>query len=236
MGLSTNIGLRALLTSQSALDTIGHNVANATTEGYSRQRVLTSSARPVNLRGLQLGNGVDADVVIRSVDELLNSRIVGQSSSVARLESQLTGISSVEALLNEPGAGGVGTPLDNLLRRPTPLLRVRVEQSGAVLDLVDRCRASCRDHKVEGGEMRGVELVDVGGDGQLSKNQVLQVRACSRPRLLTTHTHGCGPWLCRMPAPHHCGLRTGTLLAGHCGLVGKLRVIYTLLCTCSKYS
>ena len=76
MGLSTNIGLRALLTSQSALDTIGHNVANATTEGYSRQRVLTSSSRPLNLRGLQLGNGVDANVVTRSVDELLTLSLV----------------------------------------------------------------------------------------------------------------------------------------------------------------
>lgn len=114
MGLSTNIGLRALLTSQSALDTIGHNVANATTEGYSRQRVLTSSARPLNLRGLQLGNGVDANVVTRSVDELLNARIVSQSSSVARLESQLTEMGSVEALLNEPGEGGFGALMDSL--------------------------------------------------------------------------------------------------------------------------
>ncbi len=114
MGVSTNIGLRALLTSQSALDTIGHNVANATTEGYSRQRVLTSSARPLNLRGLQLGNGVDASAITRSVDELLNSRIEGQSSSVARLESQLTEMGSVEALLNEPGEGGFGALMDSL--------------------------------------------------------------------------------------------------------------------------
>jgi flagellar hook-associated protein FlgK len=114
LGLSTNIGLRALLTSQSALDTIGHNVANATTEGYSRQRVLTSSSRPLNLRGLQLGNGVDANVVTRSVDELLNARIVGQTASVARLESQLTEMGSVEALLNEPGEGGFGSLMDSL--------------------------------------------------------------------------------------------------------------------------
>ena len=114
MGVSTNIGLRALLTSQSALDTIGHNVANATTEGYSRQRVLTSSARPLNLRGLQLGNGVNANVITRSVDALLNSRIEGQSSSVARLESQLTEMGRVEALLTEPGEGGFGALMDSL--------------------------------------------------------------------------------------------------------------------------
>ena len=58
MSLSTNIGLRALLTSQNALDSIGHNVANANTEGYSRQNLQISNSRPQNLRGLQLGNGV----------------------------------------------------------------------------------------------------------------------------------------------------------------------------------
>lgn len=89
MSLSTNIGLRALLTSQSALDTIGHNVANANTEGYSRQSLLISNSRPLNLRGLQLGHGVEANQVIRSVDDLLNSRIVRQTSTIGRLDSQL---------------------------------------------------------------------------------------------------------------------------------------------------
>ncbi|MEM6571691.1 MAG: flagellar hook-associated protein FlgK [Planctomycetota bacterium] len=114
MSLSTNIGLRALLTSQAALDTIGHNVANANTEGFSRQRVLTSNSRPLNLRGLQLGHGVQADAVVRSVDELLNGRLIGQTSSLARLDAQLVEMQSIEALINEPGGDGFGTLLDSL--------------------------------------------------------------------------------------------------------------------------
>ncbi|QDV09971.1 Flagellar hook-associated protein 1 [Planctomycetes bacterium Poly30] len=114
MGLSTNIGLRALLTSQSALDTIGHNVANANTEGYSRQQILISSSRPLNLRGLQLGHGVQADRVIRSVDDLLNSRITSQASTLGKLDSQLSEMQSVEALLNEPSGEGFGFLLDDV--------------------------------------------------------------------------------------------------------------------------
>ncbi|MEM9800490.1 MAG: flagellar hook-associated protein FlgK [Planctomycetota bacterium] len=114
MGLSTNIGLRALLTSQAALDTIGHNVANANTEGFSRQRLLTSSARPLNLRGLQLGHGVQGDAVVRSVDDLLNARVVRQTSSLHRLGAQLTEMRSVEALFDEPGENGLGGLLDGL--------------------------------------------------------------------------------------------------------------------------
>ncbi|MEE2939854.1 MAG: flagellar hook-associated protein FlgK [Planctomycetota bacterium] len=114
MSQSLNIGLRALLTSQSALDTIGHNVANANTAGFSRQSLLVSSSRPLNLRGLQVGNGVGADQVVRSVDELLNGRIVRQTSTLSRLDAQLVEMQSVEALLNEPGGDGFGGLLDDI--------------------------------------------------------------------------------------------------------------------------
>lgn len=121
MGLSTNIGLRALLTSQSALDTIGHNVANANTEGFSRQRVQISNARPINLRGLQLGHGVQADSVIRSVDELLNGRILRQSATLGRLDAQLTEMQSIEALIDEPGSDGFGALLDGIFENLSSL-------------------------------------------------------------------------------------------------------------------
>lgn len=114
MSLSTSIGLRALLTSQNALDTIGHNVANANTEGFSRQNLLISNSRPLNLRGLQLGNGVGSDSVVRSVDELLNGRIVRQTSTLSRLDAQLVEMQSIEALLNEPGGDGFGGLLDDI--------------------------------------------------------------------------------------------------------------------------
>ena len=61
--LSLDIGLKALLTSQAALDTIGHNIANANTPGYSRQTLHVSNGRAQTLRGLRIGDGVDADFV-----------------------------------------------------------------------------------------------------------------------------------------------------------------------------
>ena len=63
--LSLDIGLRSLLTAQAGLETIGHNVANAGTAGYSRQDLLVSAAPGFRLRGLIMGRGVQADVVRR---------------------------------------------------------------------------------------------------------------------------------------------------------------------------
>jgi flagellar hook-associated protein FlgK len=112
--LGSEIGLRALLASRTALETIGHNVSNASTPGYSRQRIELGTARPQNLRGLQLGAGVRANGVSRTVDELLNGRIVKQTASLYRLDAQLTEMTSVEALLDEPSGEGLGALLDDV--------------------------------------------------------------------------------------------------------------------------
>lgn len=113
-GLGLNIGLKALLTSQTALDVIGHNVANASTPGYSRQSLSLSASRTVRLRGLALGTGVNGDGVTRSVDDLILRRLVAEISSFHRLDRLQAGLSQVEALLGEPGESGLGARLDAL--------------------------------------------------------------------------------------------------------------------------
>ncbi len=101
-------GLKALLASQAALDTIGNNVANANTPGYSRQRLGITASPTLQVRGLNIGAGVNADVVTRTTNELLQVRMVGQIGSLNRLGSALGGMSEVEALLGEPGGFGLG--------------------------------------------------------------------------------------------------------------------------------
>jgi flagellar hook-associated protein 1 FlgK len=108
-GIGLNIGLKALLASQTALDSVGHNVANANTPGYSRQRLDISSSGSVLLRGLSLGNGVDANVVRRTTDALINKRLVIQGASRARLSSRIDGLSEIETLLGEPGELGLAS-------------------------------------------------------------------------------------------------------------------------------
>lgn len=109
-----NIGLRALLTSQTALDTVGHNISNANTPGYSRQSLKISTASPLQIRGLQVGTGVQADSITRTVDNLLTRRIIAQASSVSRLDALLVGMQNVEALLGEPGGFGIGERMSEL--------------------------------------------------------------------------------------------------------------------------
>ena len=65
-----NLGIEGLLAAQTALDTVGHNLANANTPGYSRQNVLLETAPAVHIGGKLVGNGVRAEKVV-SVRDLL---------------------------------------------------------------------------------------------------------------------------------------------------------------------
>jgi flagellar hook-associated protein 1 FlgK len=51
MGVSTfngiNVALRGLIAQQRALDTTTHNIANASTEGYTRQEAVLEAADPI---------------------------------------------------------------------------------------------------------------------------------------------------------------------------------------------
>ncbi len=105
--LSLDLGLRSLLTAQANLETIGHNVANASTPGYSRQELLVSTVPGINLRGLLLGRGVQADVVRRTVDDLLGGRLLRQTSALGRLDARLAGLSEIETYVGSTGSTGI---------------------------------------------------------------------------------------------------------------------------------
>lgn len=100
-----NIGISTLLATQRVLGTIGHNIANANTDGYTRQRV-SLEARPPQLHGgMYFGNGVS----IRSVDRVADQYLVGQIRTNATGEKHFAAYfemsSQVTNLLADSGAG-----------------------------------------------------------------------------------------------------------------------------------
>lgn len=94
-------GTSALLAFQRALGTVGHNVANAATPGYSRQRV-EFAARPGQGTGATyIGQGVDVERLRRLADGLVFARQVDSSGELGRL-GQLSSLSTrVDALLSD---------------------------------------------------------------------------------------------------------------------------------------
>src|SRR6185436_20556552 len=103
---SLNTGLSGLQAQRRVLDLIGHNISNAATPGYHRQRAeLQAVGAPSN--GVFSGSGVrqygvDVIGVSRGYDALLAARAVREqgSSAFADLSSQT--LSRLEGLFPEP--------------------------------------------------------------------------------------------------------------------------------------
>ena len=66
-----NVGARALLANQVALQTAGHNIANVSTAGYSRLTVVLQTVQCHFTVGGYIGKGVDVQTILRNHSELL---------------------------------------------------------------------------------------------------------------------------------------------------------------------
>ena len=71
MGNILNVGTRALLANQLALQTAGNNIANVNTPGYSRQSVLLQNVEGQYSGNGYYGNGVEAATVLRHHSDYL---------------------------------------------------------------------------------------------------------------------------------------------------------------------
>ncbi|AJD92148.1 flagellar hook-associated protein FlgK [Jeotgalibacillus malaysiensis] len=113
MGLET--AKRALFTQQSALHTTGHNIANANTPGYSRQRVNFGTTTPFAPAAMnrpqlpgQMGTGVEANSIQRVRDSFLDIQYRQESNKLGYWDSKSSAISEMENIVNEPTTNGLG--------------------------------------------------------------------------------------------------------------------------------
>ena len=77
------IGKSGLNVSKKALEVTGHNLSNVNTEGFSRQRVMQSTAIPVSVGGFVQGTGAKVDGVRRFNDEFVDKRLRGRCSGTS---------------------------------------------------------------------------------------------------------------------------------------------------------
>ncbi len=99
------IGSSALAAFQRALNTTAHNIANANTEGYSRQQVEFVS-RPPQYSGFgYLGTGVDTVGVRRIYDGFVENQVRGYTASSAELQTFHRFATQVDDVLADPDAG-----------------------------------------------------------------------------------------------------------------------------------
>ncbi len=128
-----NIGLSSLFAQRRGLELTGHNIANANTEGYSRQRVrLQGEGGPITpaVHAVYdgVGNGVSVAGTQRLRDDFLEGRALKERGTDAQLRGGQVVLSRVEGILAEPTDSGIGSQLsefwsgwDDVANNPTDL-------------------------------------------------------------------------------------------------------------------
>ena len=103
------LGKRSIMANTDAITTAGHNISNANTEGYSRQRVQIKEFDPLYKPDLtraerpgQIGQGVDVMSIERIRDTLLDKRIVAQANQESYWDTRSKYYMMLEQIYNEP--------------------------------------------------------------------------------------------------------------------------------------
>jgi flagellar hook-associated protein 1 FlgK len=112
MGSILSIATTALRTQQEAINITAHNIANASTEGYSRQRPVLSALTPLRTPTGVFGTGVVTNDVQQIRDIYLDSAYRSEIGAYSEEGVRSNVLGQVETLLAEPGNGGLSTTLD----------------------------------------------------------------------------------------------------------------------------
>ncbi len=102
-----SLGIRAMAANYAALQTTGHNIANANVEGYSRQSAVMSTSKGQFTGAGFFGKGVDVTSVTRSHNEFLTRESANAKSLAAMDEARLLSLQRLEQVF-QPGEAGLG--------------------------------------------------------------------------------------------------------------------------------
>lgn len=113
MGIASTLSIaaQALKTQQLALQTTGHNIANAATPGYSRQRAELVATFPAFEGGTFVGTGVEVASIRAVLDRFAEAELLSLHGTVGFTETQQRALSAIEEAF--PTSGGIDAALSD---------------------------------------------------------------------------------------------------------------------------
>lgn len=166
-------GKRSLMNSQTALQTVGHNIANKSTEGFSRQRVELLTNQPIGEGQLQIGMGARAGVVTRVNNPWLEKQIQKEGTNMGYQDSRTNALGRVEQIYNEQANKGLNQYMTDffnsfreLSNNPESLAsRTMVRESAAALT---------KDFQRVVGQLKDVQE-DIDGQIKTTVDEINQI-------------------------------------------------------------
>ncbi|WP_055668151.1 flagellar hook-associated protein FlgK [Desnuesiella massiliensis] len=132
-----NVAKRGMYVQQKSLDVTSHNIANANTEGYSRQRAKIETTRPFGMPSInsvaepgQLGTGAQIAAIERIRDAFLDYQVRSEISNFSKFGSRYNFLNEVEGIINEPTDTGISNLMTEFYKSWSELSK-KTESSSA---------------------------------------------------------------------------------------------------------
>lgn len=178
MGLET--AKRGMFTQQGALYTTGHNISNANTPGFSRQRINFETTTPYPAVGLnrpnipgQMGTGVEAGSVQRIRDSFLDVQYRNENTKLGYWSARADAFAKVEDIVNEPTTEGLAATMTELWKSFQDLAGAS-ENEGARGVVLERLQAAADTFNYMSDSLQAVKK-DFGNQAGITVNSANSV-------------------------------------------------------------
>lgn len=101
IGMVLNIAKDALLSQQYAIGVVSHNIANVSTEGYTRQVPMLQAKDSAPYAGLLFGRGVQMGEIISVTNTFIEKRLQTATSDLSMMTEKETYMNIMESIFNE---------------------------------------------------------------------------------------------------------------------------------------
>lgn len=100
-----SVGYSGINAAQAGILTTSHNIANASTKGYSRQTVVQGTNLALQSGVGYMGQGVHVESIHRNYDQYLGRQVLSAETSAASMDSFAAQISQIDNLLADTNSG-----------------------------------------------------------------------------------------------------------------------------------
>ncbi|MGE5380697.1 MAG: flagellar hook-associated protein FlgK [Methylocystaceae bacterium] len=187
------MGRRAVVAQQAALDVTGHNVSNSNTTGYTRQVAemtatdpFTYPAKTMPISAGQMGTGSVVADVRRLRDEFVDAQMLDENHRNGYWNGLQDSLSKIEGVLNEPTDTGLRGVLDEFWKSWQTLsespeseaVRATVLENGqAVVDTIHHMYNQLTDLKNDLNNEVKVKVDDINSLGVQIKDLNIQIQS-----------------------------------------------------------
>ncbi|TFC75595.1 flagellar hook-associated protein FlgK [Cryobacterium sp. TMS1-20-1] len=178
-----NTAYSGLVAARAGLDVVGQNIANANTDGYTRQRLSTNSTSALAQTGVLANNafspgaGVTVTGIVRLASAQLDAHVRAAANSAGYTAVRANALSVVEGSFREPGDDGISAQLQDFWDAWADLSNSADQASPAALLLVgagaltNQIAAGYRAVEAEWNSVRG-ELDTMAAELNSSAEQI----------------------------------------------------------------